>query len=141
MGGPKVGSNGRGQRSPGAFSRVTTDMQRSAAFLSLSAPAIRLLLWALWKQYHAATNRTGEIGNPRFRITNAEAAKELNMGSSTFSRAKEDLAEKGFLAWAVRGGLKGCNGVASEFTLVNEWREWQPQTQQKRPPPRRKATP
>lgn len=130
--------NGRDQKATEGFSRITTAMQKSAAFRSLSASALRLLLWATWKQYNATDNRSrGETGNPRFKITNAEAAKELGMGSATFSRAKDELAEKGFLVWAKRGGLQGCNGVASEYMLASEWKEWTPFLQTKRAPPRR----
>lgn len=131
--------NGRDLRAPEGFSRITTDMQESAAFRSLSASAMRVLLWATWKQYNAATNRgKGEAGNPRFKITNTEAANKLDMGSATFSRAKDELAEKGFLTWAKRGGLQGCNGVASEFTLASGWKDWTPPPKTRRPPPRRR---
>ena len=121
------------------FSRITTEMQRSAAFRSLSPAGIRLLLWCIWKNFSAATSRDGNTGNPRFRITNAEALSELSMGSATFSRAKDDLASKGFLVWAKRGGLMGSNGVASEYSLSGCWKQWAPPDKPKRRPPLKSA--
>ena len=121
------------------FSRVSTEMQNSAAFRSLSKSALRVLIWGIWKQYNAATNRgKGDSGNPRFRLTNAEAKTKLGMGSSTFSNAKAELIEKGFWTCPRRGGLKGCNGVASEFELSSDWRQWQQPISKKRAPPLRK---
>jgi hypothetical protein len=104
---------------------VPDAMQKSEAFQSLSAPAIRLLLRCLFKNYGAATNRSrGTTGKPTFRLTNAEAKEHLRMSSDKFSRAKDELARKGFLEWFVRGGMRGCNGVASEFMLSGEWKGW-----------------
>lgn len=61
---------------------------------------------------------------PSFKCTNAEAKSELGIGAQTFTNAKAELERKGFLTFIVRGGLKGCNGVASRFALSNEWKQW-----------------
>lgn len=120
----KTLNNGRDRKPPGGFTQITIEMQRSEAFRSLSPAGIRLLLWCLWKNYAAAINRDSNTGTPRFRLTNAEALSELGMGSATFTRAKNELAAKGFLVWARRGGLKGSNGVASEYSLSGDWKTW-----------------
>lgn len=135
----KTLNNGRDRKATGGFSQVTTEMQRSAAFRSLSNSGIRLLLWCLWKNFAAATSRDSNTGNPKFRMTNAEARSELGMGSAMFSRAKDELASKGFLVWARRGGLKGSNGVASEFSLSGDWKKWIPPAKPKRKPPKKTA--
>jgi hypothetical protein len=110
-----------------AFSRITNSMQESEAFRSLSAPAIRVLLRCLFKNYGAATNRSdGATGRPVFKLTNSEARDHLGMNADTFSRAKNELARKGFLEWVVRGGLRGCNGHASQFALSGAWKHWTP---------------
>jgi hypothetical protein len=131
--------NGRDRLKIGeGFSRITTDMQRSEAFQSLSASAVRVLLWSLWLNYNTATTRSeGKTEKPRFKFTNAEASEKLSMGSAKFSRAKEELSEKGFLSWVKRGGLKGCNGVCSEYMLSGDWKTWKPTTKNKRAPPRK----
>lgn len=132
--------NGRDLKVGEGFSRITTEMQKSPAFRSLTTSALRVLLWGLWKHYNAATNRCkGDAGGPRFRLTNAEALEKLEMGSATFSRAKAELIEKGFWAYAKRGGLKGCNGIASEFELSGDWKRWQrPERATRAPPPRKR---
>lgn len=106
---------------PGGFSRVTTDMQQSEAFRSLSAKALRVLLYALYLNYNSASKTTG---HPVFKFTNAMAKDVLGMHPSTFTKAKQELGETGFIRWERRGGLKGVNGVPSEFTLSGDWRRW-----------------
>jgi len=102
-------------------------MQESKTFQSLSAPAIRVFLWCLFKNYNAATNRSkGETGKPTFKLTNREAQEKLGMNADKFTRAKNELTEKGFIEWVVRGGLKGSNGVPSQFALSGHWKEWIP---------------
>lgn len=111
----------------GGFSRVTTEMQLSPAYLSLTASAHRLLVWCLFLNYSKATQqRKIDASKPNFRLTNAEARSKLGLNQTTFTRAKNELEEKGFLVWVVRGGLKGVNGVASVFALSNDWRRWEP---------------
>ena len=93
------------------FSRVETAMQKSAAFQSLSASALRVLLWAINKNYKAVS-KAGAPGKPTFKLTNAEAKNDYGLSSTTFTNAKNQLEEKGFLEWVQRGGLKGCKAFA-----------------------------
>jgi len=119
--------NSHGQNKGEAFSRVPNAMQESPAFHSLKAPAIRVLLWCLFKNYNSITNRSrGETGKPTFKLTNREAMEKLGMNADKFSRAKNELESKGFIDWVIRGGLKGSNGVASQFALSGRWKEWTP---------------
>lgn len=117
----------------GGFSRINCEMQKSPAFHSLSASALRVLSWAIYRNYNAATNiAKGDTTGPCFKFTNAEALDKLGMSSPVFSRAKNELSEKGFLQWRKRGGLKGVNGVPSYFQLSSDWKEWRPKVINKR---------
>lgn len=118
--------NGRDRdKASGKFSQVSYEMQTSPAFQSLSASAIRVLLWAIFENFRAGTAK-GAVGKPQFKMTNSDAQKYYGLSSQTFSRAKNELSEKGFLEWATRGGLKGCNGVCSTYYLSGEWKKWTP---------------
>jgi hypothetical protein len=109
------------------FSRATTEMQQSVAFQSLTANALRLLLWCDFKNYNAATNkRVMDSAKRVFKLTYAEVQERLGMSRPTVTRAKDELLEKGFLECTVQGGLRGVNGVASEYALANKWRKWKP---------------
>lgn len=119
----KTLKNGRNAGKLGGFSTMPVDMQKSPAFQSLSASALRLLLWFIFKSYKAGTQNE-KIQRPVFKVTNREALAELGMSAQTFSRAKQELADKGFMEWVKRGGLRGANGVASEFALSDEWKSW-----------------
>ena len=112
--------NGRDKKRKGALSQITIEMQESAAFKSLPASSIRVLLYAIFLNYKAATHDTGK---PVFKFTNRTAKEKLGMNQQTFTRAKQDLSNKGFWKWVKRGGLKGCNGTASEFTLLSDWKD------------------
>ena len=119
----RVNAKGRNTYNVGAFSSVPIDMQKSAAFQSLSPSALRVLLWALNKNYKAAT-KIDASGKQSFKLTNSEALKDYGLNSATFTNAKKQLEEKGFLEWVKRGGLKGCNGVCSTFCLSGKWKTW-----------------
>lgn len=99
-------------------------MQRSPAFQSLTASALRVLLWCMFKNFKTATSVDHISGRPTFKLTNVEAKNELSLNQTTFSRAKQELDDKGFIEWIVRGGLKGCNGVASKFAMSSDWKKW-----------------
>jgi len=126
----KPDARGRSTGAVGSFSRVDLDMQKSAAFQSLTASALRILIWALFRNYNA---NKADGSRPKFTMTNADAKRHCCMNPSTFTRAKEELSEKGFLEWAQRGGLKGVNGVCSTYMLSGEWKKWAP-------PPKKSST-
>lgn len=107
----------------GAFSRIEVAMQKSAAFQSLSASAIRVLLWAITQNFKSATRNDFNV-KPDFKMTNVEAKKNYNLNSATFTKAKKQLEDRGFIEWVQRGGLKGCNGVCSRFCLSSKWKDW-----------------
>ena len=117
-----------GQAPPGdgeGHAQIYAEMMKSPAFKSLSAGALRVLLWCVFLNFKAASKRVkGATGRPVFTFTNADALTALGMPPPTFSRAKSELAEKGFLRWHLRGGLKGVNGVPSEYALSGAWKEW-----------------
>lgn len=121
----KLLRNGRNKGERGAMSQVKIEMQESAAFRSLAGSSLRVLLYSIFLNYFAASRCTGK---PVFKFTNKTAKEKLNMNQQTFSRAKQELAEKGFIKWVRRGGLKGCNGIASEFALSGDWKSWKPPT-------------
>lgn len=121
--------NGRSVSKGPGFSRVPVEMQEASAFQSLTASALRVLLYCLRLSYGAATDPKrpkGSTAKPTFALTNKMARDILGMSPQTFSRAKKELAEKGFIEWAVRGGLQGCNGVASRFSLSSRYMDWTP---------------
>lgn len=132
----KLFKNGRNAKQKGGFSRVTAEMQHSQAFQALTASALRVLLWCLFKNFKSASSEEKFVSRPVFKFTHGEAKKELGMHSQTFSRAKQELADKGFIRWVKRGGLKGCNGVASEFALSSDWENWVDSSSKKRQPPK-----
>jgi hypothetical protein len=96
-------------------------MQASEAFQSLSAKSLRVLLHALFLNFNSASKTSG---HPVFKFTNAMAKADLGMHPATFTRAKVELADRGFIRWEKRGGLKGANGVPSEFSLSADWKQW-----------------
>ena len=117
--------NASAKRKSKALSQITVEMQESPAFKSLSASAIRVLLMAMFFNYHAATRRAGKA---EFEFTGGTAEKRLGMSKGAFSRAAKELANKGFWEWERRGGLLGCNGVASTFRMSSRWKTWEPET-------------
>lgn len=119
----KLYKNGRDRGVKGGLSQIKTEMQESLAYNSLTASAHRVLLYSHFLNYYAASKNTGQ---PVFKFTNRTARLALRMNQQTFSRAKQELADKGFWIWVKRGGLKGCNGIASEFALAGDWKTWQP---------------
>lgn len=121
----KTLKNGRSSHKSEAFSRATIEMQQSPAFQSLAASSLRVLLWAIYKNYRSASaGNEGSLGRPKFKLTNSEARRELGMNQTTYTRAKNELFQKGFIVWVSRGGLKGANGIASEFALSGDYKNW-----------------
>lgn len=122
-----MGKKRKTGRSGQKFSMVMMDMQKSPAFWSLAPSSLRLLIYLIWKNsFTVATRDERETGTrPSFKCTNAEAKSELGMGAQTFTNAKADLEHKGFISVTRRGGLKGCNGVATQFALSGEWKQWE----------------
>ena len=98
------------------------EMQESEAFKSLTKSAIRVLLYAHFFEYYAATKTDGRS----FKFTTGTARDKLGMTPQTFNNCKNELAEKGFLRWVQRGGLRGCNGKPSRFVLTDDWKTWKP---------------
>jgi hypothetical protein len=102
----RADARGRSTKNVGGFSRLATEMQMSPIYHSLTASALRVLHWAIFLNYNSSSI-AGASGKPKFKLTNSEAKAKLDMNSTTFSRAKKELSEKGFMVWAKRGGLKG----------------------------------
>ena len=115
-----------GAQASDGFSRATIEMQGSAAFQSLTGSAIRLMLWFDFVRFLRLCDRPkGEKGNPSFTFTVGQAKAKLGMNRATFSRAKEELREKGFIAWEP-GGLRGLDGVPSEHKFSDRWKDYVP---------------
>ena len=112
----KLHPNGRDKGKKGAMSQVPTEMQESAAFATLNASSIRVLLFAIFLNYYAATRTTGR---PVFKFTNKTAKDKLGMNQQTFTRAKRELADKGFWKWVKRGGLGG--GATGQLQSSHCW--------------------
>lgn len=128
---PKAKSleNGRSASSGSGFAKVPVEMMVSPAFQCLAASSIRVLLFCLRLNYGAATDPKrpkGSSETPAFAFTNKMARDILGMNQQTFTNAKNELAEKGFIEWVVRGGMKGCSGVASKYILSSRWKDWMP---------------
>lgn len=124
---------GHDKKEDGGFSWITCEMQKSQAYQSLSATALRTLSWAIYRNYNAATNiAKGDKTGPCFKLTNAEAFDKLGLSSAVFTRVKDELDEKGFMKWVKRGGMKGANGTASYFRLSADWKEFKPTPKKKK---------
>lgn len=125
----KILKNGRSASNGPGFARVEVEMMATAAFRSLAPSSLRVLLYCLRLNYGAATDvarKEGQTGKPTFKLTNQMAREFLSMSPQTFTTAKNELAKKGFIEWAVRGGLMGCNGIASQFALSSQYKDWTP---------------
>ena len=66
-------------------------------------------------------------GKPVFTFTTADAVSFLKISNKTFSNSLKQLDAHGLIERHKRGGLIGANGVASEFTLSNRWKDWLPE--------------
>jgi len=116
----KLLPNGRDKKKKGSLAQISIEMLESEAFRSLPASAMRVLILSLFFNY-CATNTSGR---PVFKFTNRTAKEHLDMNQQTYSAAKRKLVEIGFWVYVKRGGLKGCNGIASEFALSRDWKAW-----------------
>ena len=105
------------------FTRLSNEMQKHEVYWTLSASALRVFHWCLYRNFNAATNKIkGDLSGPSFKLTQAEARDKLGMSPQVFHRAKTELTDKGFLKVKVQGGLSGVNGVPSEYQLSNDWK-------------------
>ena len=120
----KPSPNGRNAKSVETFSMIPTRMQQSQAYRSLSANSLRLLVRMVFEASDAARKGQKKDGMPVFMLTNDQANERCRLSADAFSRAKNELHEKGFLEWYKRGGLQGVNGTASEFYLTDGWKHW-----------------
>src|SRR5262249_17447570 len=101
-------------------------MARSAAFRSLSGPAVKVFL-EVRTRYHGANN--GQL-----TLSLDEAARLLFMGKSTARRAFAELVEKGFLRMTRKGQWIGRRATAWRTTdkgcdreqPTNDWKAWRP---------------
>lgn len=121
--------NSRSATEGRGFAKVPVEMMEAPAFQSLAASSIKVLLYSLRLNYGAATDPKRPKGSnetPSFAFTNKMARDLLGMNQQTFTNAKKELAKKGFIKWAVHGGMKGCNGIASRFVLSSRYKDWTP---------------
>jgi len=124
--------NGRSAKSPPEqFSRVLVAMQESAAFQSLTASALRLLIRFIAISGAAGTaGRKDKLGRALFTFSNADALRYCALKADAFSRAKDELHAKGFMEWVERGGPVSLTaegqGKHSVYRLTSSWKEYTP---------------
>ena len=123
----KTRSNGRGPSFDNCQAKINAYLIQHPAFQSLNASAIRVLLMAIVKHENAKYNMRRD-GNGRYvwTFTYADGKKYCGLSNSSISKALLVLEELGFLQVTIRGGLKGANGVMSQYTLSEDWKSWTP---------------
>ncbi len=122
--GAKVNKQGRNEG--GQYAPLSYSMLNSAAWRSLSGPAVKVFL-ELHSRFHGGNNG-------KLHLSLNVAAELLGVSKSSASRAFAELEEKGFILMVKRGQWYGRK--ATEWALTtkrmdgrpatNDWRDWRP---------------
>jgi hypothetical protein len=120
-------ATGRSKRS-GQFVPIPHDMAESAAWRSLSGPALKVYV-ELRRRYNGGNN--GDLS-----LSLDEAARLLHMGKATVARAFAELEAKGFIRMTARGRWYGRQATTYAVTdrpvgrnpPTQAWRIWQSAT-------------
>jgi hypothetical protein len=133
--GRPVDQKGR-SKGEGQFAPLPYVMLNSAAWRSLSGPAVKVFL-ELRTRFHGANNG-------RLVFSLEEGRRLLNLGKSTVRRALAELQDKGFIVCMTKGQWYGR--LASTWAVTDRpidgvgaaqtWKQWRPPST---PPPKTKV--
>lgn len=120
--------NAKGRNDTEQFVAVPYSMARSAAFRSLSGPALKV-----WMELRSRFNGRN---NGELSLSLDEGARLLGMSKTTVGRAFTELKEKGFVVMTRRGQWYGRLATTWAVTdrshnghlPTNAWRHWRPDT-------------
>lgn len=103
----------------GPFSPILYEELDSVAYQELSGGAAKA--YPYFKRIDGKVKRKlGDDYNGIFDFTYSEAEK-CGFARRTFSRAIDDLIEKGFLDIVKQGGKRGCGMSNSKYKLSSRW--------------------
>jgi hypothetical protein len=127
--GRKVNATGR-SIGEGQYASVAYSFLQSAAWRSLSGPAVKVWL-ELRTRYNGGNN--GKLA-----LSLDAAARVLRLGKATIARALAELEEKGFIVRTKRGKWYGREASLYRTTdksaggspPTNDWKHWQPPEKQ-----------
>lgn len=108
------------------FLPIPFSMSRSAAFRSLSGPALKV-----WVELRCRYNGAN---NGRLSLSFRQAAERLGLGKSTVARAFKELVEKGFLKLRKAGrwyGRQATEWILTDikydgYPATRDWQNWRP---------------
>lgn len=124
-------ANGRDRKPPTKFddwwAKVYVSNVAHPAWRHLTASAKDVMIVITAKSSNAASKRVKDAaGRPKFKFTYSEAKQLLKMPTPTFSRAMNELKDKGFIKVSDPGGMLYGKGRPAEFLLSDKWKEWVP---------------
>ena len=107
-----------GNRLP-PFTAILNDEMDSKAYLELSGTAVKVFAW--FKRIDGKLRGKDRTGyNGIFDFTYKEAQR-CGFAKRTFSRAIDELGEKGFIEVIAVGGLRGAGRSNSKYKLSTRW--------------------
>jgi len=125
-------TNAKGRRDTEQYLLISYAMARSAAWRSLSGPAVKV-----WVELRCRFNGNN---NGKLSLSLDEAARLLGIGKATAQRAFAELEEKGFIKMTKRGQWYGR--LATEWAVTDrhynghlptrDWQTWKPKQRQRK---------
>ncbi len=107
--------------------RMTQEMLRSEAFISLTRISICVLLLFLSRRTWSY-ERKGRKKKPVFQTTGLKfpytEAEAYGIGKRQFRRCITELVEHGFLEIARQGGQFHGHRECNEYTLIDDWKHY-----------------
>ncbi|ACH39991.1 hypothetical protein Gbem_2988 [Citrifermentans bemidjiense Bem] len=101
------------------FTPIFNEEMDSTAYLELSGTAVKVFTW--FKRIDGRLRGKDRLGyNGIFDFTYNEA-KRYGFAKRTFSRAIDELGEKGFIEVVSVGGLRGAGRSNSKYKLSSKW--------------------
>jgi hypothetical protein len=101
------------------FTAIFNEEMDSKAYLELSGTAVKVFAW--FKRIDGKVRRKDPYGyNGIFDFTYKEALR-YGFARRTFSRAIDELGEKGFIEVISVGGLRGAGRSNSKYKLSSRW--------------------
>lgn len=117
-----------GNRLP-PFTPILNEEMDSKAYLELSGTAVKVLTW--FKRIDGKLRGKDRHGfNGIFDFTYKEALR-CGFAKRTFSRAIDELGEKGFIEVISVGGMRGAGRSNSKYKLSTRWQLYRLETKVK----------
>lgn len=107
-----------GDRLP-PFVPIFKEEMDSKAFLKLTPSTIKVLIYMRWAA-GVVKKKTGDSA-AAFHFT-YEETERLGIARRTFSRALQQLVDKGFIDIVYQGGLRGSGRSNSRYRMSDRWR-------------------